>query len=275
MAPLETTARPTGQAYDELQAAFDHYNLALFEGALPPCLITMQREKRTYGYFSSKRFVHSRSAEKTVDEIALNPAYFAISPLLEILQTLVHEMVHLWQHRFGDPGRRAYHNAQWAEKMQSIGLMPTNTGKPGGRTTGEKMSDYPIEGGPFLAATDALLGRGFQISWLDRHPYKTLGAPRPAAPESPSRPLAPITGFQNESHGGSVVESVAAAQARPRPVRMGDAVSAMIESPRAGNRSNRVKFRCPKCGNHAWGKPSLHLRCGEAACQSARFKPVD
>ena len=49
---------PTAQAYAELQAAFDHYNRELFGGELPPCLITMQREKRTYGYFSSERFVH-------------------------------------------------------------------------------------------------------------------------------------------------------------------------------------------------------------------------
>lgn len=39
---------PTAQAYAELQAAFDHYNRELFGGELPPCLITMQREKRTW-----------------------------------------------------------------------------------------------------------------------------------------------------------------------------------------------------------------------------------
>lgn len=63
---------PTAQAYAELQAAFDHYNRELFGGELPPCLITMQREKRTYGYFSSERFVHRHDRSKT-DEIAINP----------------------------------------------------------------------------------------------------------------------------------------------------------------------------------------------------------
>lgn len=89
---------PTAQAYAELQAAFDHYNRELFGGELPPCLITMQREKRTYGYFSSERFVHRHDRSKT-DEIAINPSYFAVVPLLEVLQTLVHEMVHAWQFR--------------------------------------------------------------------------------------------------------------------------------------------------------------------------------
>ena len=49
---------PTQQTYDELQRAYDHFNKTLFAGALPHCLVTLQREKRTYGYFSSKRFVH-------------------------------------------------------------------------------------------------------------------------------------------------------------------------------------------------------------------------
>jgi len=93
---------PTAQAYAELQAAFDHYNRELFGGELPPCLITMQREKRTYGYFSSERFVHRHDRSKT-DEIAINPSYFAVVPLLEVLQTLVHEMVHAWQFHFGKP----------------------------------------------------------------------------------------------------------------------------------------------------------------------------
>jgi len=33
--------------------------------------------------------------------------------------------------------------------MESIGLMPSDTGEPGGKRTGQRMSDYPIEGGAF------------------------------------------------------------------------------------------------------------------------------
>lgn len=45
---------PTTTAYSELQQAFDHFNMELFEGLLPPCLITLQRKKRTMGYFSTR-----------------------------------------------------------------------------------------------------------------------------------------------------------------------------------------------------------------------------
>ncbi|EAA4127232.1 sprT domain-containing protein, partial [Salmonella enterica subsp. enterica] len=51
--------KPTQQTYEELQVAYDHFNEALFDGSLPPCLITLQREKKTYGYFSAERFVHA------------------------------------------------------------------------------------------------------------------------------------------------------------------------------------------------------------------------
>jgi len=74
---------PTAQAYAELQAAFDHYNRELFGGELPHCLITMQREKRTYGYFSSERFVHRHDRSKT-DEIAINPSVQSPPSMLKL-----------------------------------------------------------------------------------------------------------------------------------------------------------------------------------------------
>src|SRR3546814_15117619 len=87
---------------------------------LPRCLITMQREKRTYGYFSRRRFVHTVD-QRSTDEIAINPSYFAVVPLIEILQTIVHEMVHAWQAHFGKQSRPGYHNQEWAAKMEESG----------------------------------------------------------------------------------------------------------------------------------------------------------
>ncbi|EEI4451935.1 SprT family zinc-dependent metalloprotease [Salmonella enterica] len=168
--------QPTVQAYKEIQDAFDYFNVALFSGAIPACLITLQRSKRTYGYFSSKRFIKSDGSE-AIDEIALNPSYFAVVPLVEIMQTLVHEMVHAWQFHYGKAGRRGYHNKQWAAKMEAVGLMPSNTGRIGGKKTGEKMSDYPIEDGAFLVAFNQLLtDKRFLISWFDRFPAHQTAA---------------------------------------------------------------------------------------------------
>lgn len=234
------TLNPTEQAYAELQAAFDHYNNALFDGELPPCLITMQREKRTYGYFSSRRFIH-RQDKSSTDEIALNPSYFGVVPLLEILQTIVHEMAHAWQFHFGEPGRRGYHNKEWAGKMEAIGLMPSSTGQPGGAKTGEKMADYAIQGGRFLLATAELLTTDFRISWLDRvTPAQTR-----------------VTAILNGVEGGEDGE---------------DSELVGMLTPATGGRSNRDKYRCPCCKAQVWGKPGLSLLCGYEGCNAARFE---
>src|SRR5262249_14822765 len=82
----------------------------------------------------------------------------------EILSTLVHEMVHVWQYCFGKPTRGRYHNREWAAKMKSIGLQPSNTGKPGGKETGQHMTHYIVEGA-YSASYDTLAHTGFRLSW--------------------------------------------------------------------------------------------------------------
>lgn len=243
------TLDPTRQNYAELQTAYEHFNAALFGGKLPSCLITLQREKRTCGYFSQQRFADLDG--RLTDEIALNPAYFAVVPLVETMQTLVHEMVHLWQFHFGRPGRGRYHNGEWANKMESIGLMPSSTGKPGGQRTGDCMSDYAIEGGGFLRACKELITQDFRLSWYDRFPGPEL---LEAGQRSAAMDLSPAVG------GGST-------PAQALPV----ATSLVVKQPGTlvanVNRSNRVKFTCAcACGQNIWGKPSLRVLC--LACET-------
>ena len=164
--------RATERAYNELQQAFDFYNQRLFNGELPDCLITFQRGKNTMGYFSFRRFVAADGSGKMIDEIALNPEYFPAYPLIEVMQTLVHEQCHMWQFHFGNPSRKTYHNAQWAAKMESIGLMPSSTGRPGGAKVGQKINDYPIPGGRFQLVTLELFQGQFALSWFDRFPVQ-------------------------------------------------------------------------------------------------------
>ncbi|MCZ2134628.1 MAG: SprT-like domain-containing protein [Burkholderiales bacterium] len=239
---------PTDDVYRELQTAFDHFNRELFSDApLPSCLITLQREKRTYGYFSPDRFVRRHDGRKA-HEIALNPAYFGVVPIVEILQTIVHEMAHLWQHEHGKPGRRRYHNVEWANRMEAMGLMPSDTGKPGGKRTGEHMADYPIEGGRFLAATDALLTKDFRVSWLDRFP---------------ARDHTPTPGLASALGDGEIDDEFA----HDATVTIDLSLFAPLEPPK----SNRVKYSCHACELNVWGKPGLRVICGECG---SNFQPA-
>ena len=237
---------PTHEAYAELQQAFDHFNAVLFGGQLELPLFTLQRERRTYGYCSRQRFV-SRSSGAMVDEIAMNPAYFAVRSIRETLSTLVHEMVHQWQFHFGKPGRGGYHNIEWGFKMESVGLMPSNTGAPGGKKTGDQMTHYIIDGGPFARACAQLLTLPFTLSWCDRFPpYCPTATPTEASGQEDATGPALAT----PTWGGLVTPPP------PAPV----------------NRSNRLKYRCPRCGAQAWAKPGLRLLCGGEKCAAAELE---
>lgn len=163
---------PTFEAYDDLERAYQHLNTDLFGGQLPGALFTFQRNKRFLGYFSRKRFQHADS-KVMADEIAMNPAYFAIRPVEAVLSTLAHEMVHQWLAHFGSGGRRGYHNREFADKMKEIGLQTSTTGKPGGKEVGESMTQFILPDGAFILSVKRLLETDFKLSWLDRFPEQT------------------------------------------------------------------------------------------------------
>jgi predicted SprT family Zn-dependent metalloprotease len=159
---------PTEETYREFYTAFDYFNSMLFQNTLPDALITMQRSNHTRGYFSSERFSHRRRGDEVVDEIAMNPRAFDGRTDGDIISTLVHEMTHLWQHHHGKPGRGRYHNKQWAAKMIEIGLMPSHSGKPGGKQTGQQMTHYIVEGGSYDTHWKTLAASGFKLDYQDR-----------------------------------------------------------------------------------------------------------
>jgi predicted SprT family Zn-dependent metalloprotease len=155
--------KPTRETYSVLQDAYDHFNEHIFDNRLPDCLITLSNElNKAYGYYRNHPFSHSKRKDKSTDEIALNPFTFSGRSDREIYSTLVHEMVHLWQHHFGVDNKKTPHDREWADKMEEIGLMPTSTGKPGGKRTGRRVTHYIIDGGAFDIAEKKFKGR---IDW--------------------------------------------------------------------------------------------------------------
>jgi len=167
ISPMDQILSPTKQTYNELQEAYNFFNKRLYSNKLNSCLITLQRKPRSYGYFCKGRFFNRDG--RTTDEIALNPVYFESRTDRGVLSTLVHEMTHLWQWHFGNPGRRGYHNRQWAREMIRIGLCPSATGQPGGKETGYQMTHYILDGGEFEDAYCELDAMGFRLSWVENN----------------------------------------------------------------------------------------------------------
>ncbi len=240
--------------YDEIEAAYDWFNERLYDGKLPGCIFTLQRKANTFGYYSESRFLRRNGTGKS-DEIALNCAYFAHRSIKKTLSTLVHEQVHQWQAHFGKRSRGGYHNAEWADKMESIGLMPSDTGEPGGRRCGQQMTHYIIEGGPFDLACDELIESGAMLSWIDvvtqRVPMSATqlfgpgGEPVPQ-PEDPTIDIPALT-------------TAGLIQPSSRP-----------EDPK-----NKRKYTCPSCHLNVCGKPGLSgkLQCVE--CEVRFVEPSE
>lgn len=268
-----TDRNPTIDAYSEINQAFDHFNKHLFGGELPKCLITFQREKNTMGYLSSKRFVNKHGDK--VDELAMNPSYFGITPLQETMKTLVHEMCHLWQVHFGKPSRSGYHNSEYAKKMEEVGLMTSDTGRPGGKAVGQRMSDYVIEGGKFQTVCNELLSNEFSLSWYDRYAPITV------------EEAVNITFLDEQLPDDTEVKTPKARMSEreidtdlfvfkpsPNPVHYEDDEAGEAQPVKQRNSSNRAKYQCPTCKVSMWGAPDKKILCGEDDCDQVAYEEV-
>ncbi len=207
--------------YNYLDQLYRYYNQQLFDLKLPDILLTFIRANKTAGMFSTNRWLDNE--DKLVHEISINPDHIRERFDVEFHQTLVHEMCHLWQEEFGDPGRKGYHNKQWANKMIEIGLMPSSTGREGGKTTGQNMSDYVIEEGLFQKAFKSLQENNME--------------PLPLEPENSH-----LYCKETNAYGSVTFLPV------PR------------EENKRTKTGTRVKYSCG-CGQNIWGKKDLKVYC--------------
>ena len=241
---------PTDEIYEQIEQAYTHFNRELFNNRLPNCLITVQREKNTMGYFSPMRWSNTKG--KQAHEIALNPAYFAGHPVIEVFQTLVHEQCHLWQHEFGTPSRTGYHNKEWSQKMESLGLIPSDTGYPGGAKVGQKMSDYPAPDGLFESACVKLIESGFLLNWIDR---------RVASSTVSDIRLSFSTGEEQSTNSPNDEEIPSALEYLGKPVEQ--VMAGFIVQTPIITVKHKTKYTCQGCGANVWGKPKLNIVCGD------------
>ncbi len=267
---------PTTESYDSILQAYDFFNQALFDNKLPDVIITYHRQRKVMGYASIGRWVNSK--RQYVDELAVNPEYFAKYPLIEICQTLCHEQVHIWQAHFGKPSRRGYHNKEFARKMKSIGLMPSSTGQPGGSETGESMMDYVLVDGIFLDSFRELVGQEYKIPWVDRYPVFRQEAPVCAFSKT-GEAIELDKKFNSKRRGETASLSLDTSDEVSQNIMIEngqfnetlltqafeDAIASAEDFPvltsKPVHKSGRVKYRCNSCRIQTWGKPSLRIGC--------------
>lgn len=146
------------------QAMYDFFNRELFGGELKgELIVSISYHTKALGYFKPDAYKHG---ERVIHELVLNPSYFN-RPQEAIHGTLVHEMCHEQRH-YVKPYTTGYHCRLWATMMKNVGLYPSDTGQPGGKEIGNKVSHYVIEGGPFQSASRALLATGIELKLKGR-----------------------------------------------------------------------------------------------------------
>ena len=215
---------PTEQQFDALNKAYQYFNRVLFGGQLPGCILNFSRKKGTHGFMAPGRWRRVGEDDYTTHEISLTPYTLYREPIL-VFSTLVHEQVHLWQWEFANSSRSGYHNKEWADKMEEVGLMPSDTGAPGGKRTGQHMTHYIIEGGRYEQAFNAM------------PPEYTL----------------PFTSLEGDLMKSLINGGAGGSSKSGEPEPGGVAI--------AGKSREKTKYTCPGCGVNVWGKPALNLLC--------------
>ena len=56
--------KPTEKQYQVLQDAFDYFNEALFKDSLPQVMLTLNRERNTFGYFVPSIWTDDKGVEQ-------------------------------------------------------------------------------------------------------------------------------------------------------------------------------------------------------------------
>jgi hypothetical protein len=57
------------------------------------------------------------------NEIAINELHVSEKPYWEVIVTLLHELLHSEQENIGSPGRRNYHNKEYRDRAEALGLI--------------------------------------------------------------------------------------------------------------------------------------------------------
>ncbi len=221
------TIKPTKEMSEALQSIRDYLNMALFEGMLPECFITLTRNKNVIGGYHSAKQWENEKGDK-VAEIGINSNFVVNGDQVTLMNVLIHELLHLDQYAKGTQGRAGYHNQDFADRCKALGLEVTchDKGREG-KETGTAVSTQLTHGG---AAQQAIANCDIDLPFWTSDIIDIDGEGNPTKGEAPAQQ-------------GQIV---------PAP-----------KAKAKGASGSRTKFVCPVCGAAAWGKATLFLICGQ------------
>lgn len=138
------------RAVGQLEKMYNILNLDKFNGELPTPIITVQSKPGTWGHCTVQRVWENKEQEQYEMNIA---AEVVNGPIEEIIDTLLHEMVHLycWEHKIQETSRGGkYHNGKFKELAEKVGCICVKAGQYGWNTQGtgnDTFIEYALEKG--------------------------------------------------------------------------------------------------------------------------------
>jgi len=219
---------PTIAMAESLQEITNYLDAYLFEGKLPPCFITLTRNNKVLGgYHAQDQWENADGV--IVPEIGINSNLLAQDDPLVIYNVLIHELLHLELSHAGTGGRTGYHNKQFEQRCNELGLSITCNDKDAveGQQTGQSIETNIIEGGP---AEMAIAKIPTDLAYYAKHvlDIDESGKPEKTIPGEPGEPTP------------------------QKPV----------EQPAPKSAGKRTKYQCPVCGLSMWGKAGAFILCG-------------
>lgn len=138
------------RAVGQLEKMYNTMNMDFYGGALPTPIITVQSKPGTYGHCTVGK-VWKRKEDDTYE---MNIAAEVLDrEIEEIMDTILHEMVHLYCRENGiqEVSRGGkYHNGKFKALAEKCGLMCVKAGQYGWNTQGtgnDKLTEYALEKG--------------------------------------------------------------------------------------------------------------------------------
>lgn len=133
------------RAVNQLEHMFNKMNVDFFGGTLPTPIITVQSSPRAYGHCTVAKVWKKKDSETYELNIGAEVLNF---PIEETLDTMGHEMVHLYcrENDIRECSRGGtYHNKKFKELAEKIGLDTFHDPKHGWNTKGGyRMLEYAI-----------------------------------------------------------------------------------------------------------------------------------
>lgn len=144
------------RAVGQLEKIYNSMNWDFFDGALPVPIITVQSKPGTIGHCSVAKIWQRKDGQTYELNIAAEVLNY---PIEETLDTMLHEMVHLYCRENGikEVSRGGkYHNKRFKEEAEKRGLECYQTGTYGWNIrAGDKLVEYALNKG----WSEILIGR--------------------------------------------------------------------------------------------------------------------